>query len=717
MARQSKAGTKAGAKAGAKGGAKAGASGGAGTKAGAGTAKAARSRRKPPPPLVKLDPTLGPFADTIRRRQEHHRQRREAIEAAGGLTGSFSRAHEHLGFHRGERDGRAGVWYREWAPGAEGLWLIGDFNGWDRGAHPLERGDEGVWSIFLPDGEAGPALSHGQRVKVHVRAANGELDRVPPYVRRAVQDERTLDFAGQYWLPETPYEFRHDRPTLEGGLRIYEAHVGLAQERDGIGTFNEFVDRVLPRIEGLGYNAIQLMAIAEHPYYGSGGYQVSNFFAVSSRFGTPEELKRLIDEAHGRGLLVIMDLIHSHAVRNVNEGLHAFDGTGEQYFHAGDRGYHDRWDSYCFNYGKPEVQRFLLSNARYWLEEFRFDGFRFDGVTSMLYRDHGLDRVFSSYDDYFGPNVDEDAAAYLMLVNEMVHELDGRSITIAEDMSGMPGAARPVAEGGLGFDYRLAMGVPDYWIKTIKERRDEQWDMDEVWHTLLNRRHTERHIGYVESHDQAMVGDKTLAFRLMDADQYFNMSKFTPSAVVDRGLALHKMIRLVTFAVAGEGYLNFMGNEFGHPEWIDFPRPGNGYSYQHARRQWSLLDTDHLRYQGLNAFDHAMQRLDIDHGILTASPIERLLAHTAMKLLVCQRGPLTLVFNFHPTESYPDLRVPVPEPRDYRMILNTDDPRFEGHGHVAEPQTYPWQSVPSHGRLQSIQMYLPARTAQVLLPE
>jgi 1,4-alpha-glucan branching enzyme len=509
---------------------------------------------------------------------------------------------------------------------------------------------------------------------------------------------------------------RDGKPGWPGALRVYEAHVGMSSEEPKVASFKEFTENVLPRIASLHYNAIQLMAIQEHPYYGSFGYHVSNFFAVSSRFGTPDELKQLIDTAHSLGLKVIMDMVHSHAVKNINEGLNRFDGTDHQYFHAGARGQHVAWDSLCFDYAKFEVQRFLLSNVRYWLEEFHFDGFRFDGVTSMLYLDHGLGKTFGSYDDYFSLNTDGDALAYLQLANDVAHAVNPDTITIAEDVSGMVGLARPVREGGLGFDYRLAMGIPDYWIKTLKEKPDEGWNLSQVYHTLLNRRAHEKHLGYVESHDQALVGDKTLAFQLMDKEMYFSMSRFTQSLVVDRGIAMHKLIRLITFALGGEGYLNFMGNEFGHPEWIDFPRVGNNWSYHHARRMWSLVDNDTLRYQGLNNFDRAMQILDESFNLLEDPFIEQLACHEDTKQLIFRRGPLVFAFNFHPTESYFGLRIPVPDPKNYQVVLNTDAPQFEGFGRVPEHAFYPKQDMPMYGRNQSLQLYLPARSAQVLAP-
>ncbi len=542
------------------------------------------------------------------------------------------------------------------------------------------------------------------------------MDRIPGYIRRVVQDPpETPNFTGVYWNPPE-YRFRHELPRRKGGLRVYEAHVGMAQEEGKVGTFYEFTQNILPRIANLHYNAIQLMAIQEHPYYGSFGYHVSNFFAVSSRFGTPEDLKELIDKAHGLGLLVIMDIVHSHAVKNINEGLNGFDGSDHQYFHAGARGLHVAWDSLCFDYSKYEVQRFLLSNVRYWLEEYRFDGFRFDGVTSMLYLDHGLGKTFGSYDEYFTLNTDGDALGYLQLANVVAHTVKPSVITISEDMSGMVGMARPVSEGGLGFDYRLAMGIPDYWIKLLKEKNDEQWNLSAIYQTLLNRRAHEKHIGYAESHDQALVGDKTMAFWLMDKEMYFSMSKLIQSVVVDRGIALHKMIRLITFSLAGEAYLNFMGNEFGHPEWIDFPREGNNWSYHHARRQWSLADADHLKYSALNSFDRAMQMVDERFNLLEDPFIEQLACHEDTKQLIFRRGPLVFAFNFHATESYVGLRIPVPDARDYRVVLNTDSRQFEGFGRVPEMTVYPKQDVGMYGRAQSVQVYLPSRTAQVLAP-
>ena len=575
-----------------------------------------------PPGLVQVDPWLAPHIDAIRHRQRRVQDSLVSFEKNSGLTGAISTGHHYFGFNRGESHGEAGIWYREWAPGAHSLRLVGDFNNWNRDANPMARDEFGIWHLFLADALYATRLTHGARIKVHVIGADGSRrDRVPAYAQRVIADPQTHDYSAQIWLPEIvgqEYYFQYASPILPKGegLRIYEAHIGMAQETGKVGSYDEFREQVLPRIVRLGYNAVQLMAIQEHPYYASFGYHVSSFFAVSSRFGTPEALKRLIDEAHRNGILILLDLVHSHAVKNINEGLNQFDGTASLYFHPGERGQHAAWDSLIFDYGKYEVQRFLLSNIRYWLEEFRFDGFRFDGVTSMLYHDHGLERPFSSYADYFPPNTEEDAVLYLQLANLLAHRICTEVITIAEDVSGMAGIARPVSEGGVGFDYRLAKGVPDFWIKTVQDLRDEDWNMGEIYRTLVNRRWSEKHIGYAESHDQALVGDKTMAFRLMDQEMYWKMGKGSDSIIVDRGIALLKLIRLVTFTLAGEGYLNFIGNEFGHPEWVDFPREGNLESFQHARRQWSLTDNPDLRYAELEKFDAALQTLDRQYHLL-----------------------------------------------------------------------------------------------------
>ncbi|MBU1010452.1 MAG: alpha amylase C-terminal domain-containing protein [Bacteroidetes bacterium] len=664
-----------------------------------------------PMPLVEKDPWLLPVSGAVTERYLRFSDRLSHINEHYGSLKTFASADLVFGFNYDIK--RMGWWYREWAPSAKELALVGDFNNWDKLANPMVNTGRGIWEIFLSDKTYKKQLVHGSLVKVSVQTEAGYQERIPVYAKRVVQDNNTKDFCAQFWNPAQPYAFSHPAPVLPADqpLLIYEAHIGMAQEYEGVGTYNEFREHILPKIVAAGYNAVQLMAIAEHPYYGSFGYHVSNFFAPSSRFGTPEELKMLIDEAHHLGLLVIMDIVHSHTVKNTREGLNLFDGTDDQYTHPGPRGDHPLWDSKLFNYGKDEVLQLLLSNVRYWLEDFRFDGYRFDGVTSMIYFHHGNGVEFGRPEQYFTEGVEFDAITYLQLANKLMHEHFPGSLSFAEEVSGMPGLCNAIEDGGIGFDYRLGMGLPDFWIRLLKEQRDEDWNINEMYHTMTNRHFDIRTVAYAESHDQALVGDKTIAFRLMDKEMYFHMGTNQQNLFIDRGIALHKMIRLFTLTLGGEAWLNFMGNEFGHPEWIDFPRAGNNWSYKHARRQWSLAEKDYLRYHFLSDFDKAMMSLVKTHNIMLAMPPWLMAADEANKTLVFERNNLIFVFNWHPVSAVPDYEIPLKHTGDYRIILASDDTRFGGFGRMNTEQHYP--SYLREGKAY-MKIYNISRTAIVL---
>ena len=649
------------------------------------------------------DPLLEPFLPVIRRRHEKSVLKElEFTDRKSALADIFNN-HLYFGLHRRENDSWV---FREWAPNAVAIYLIGESNEWQkREDFRLKSLGNGVWELML----SADAMWHGMDYKLRVEWEGGCGERIPAYARRVVQDDISKIFTTQVWAPQQPYRWKNQFLCRRDHPLIYEAHVGMSMENRRVSTFNEFRAYVLPRIVDLGYNMIQLMGIQEHPYYGSFGYQVSNFYAVSSRFGTPDDLKRLIDEAHGFGIGVIMDLVHSHAVRNEAEGLSCFAGDYSQYFYSGERGEHKLWNSRCFDYGKDEVISFLLSNCKYWADEFHFDGFRFDGITSMIYWDHGLGRDFTEYKYYFDGNQDEDAITYLTLANKLIHEVNPSAITIAEDMSGMPGLALPMEEGGIGFDFRMSMGVPDYWIKLIKEKKDEEWHVGDLFYELTNKRAEEHTISYAESHDQAMVGDKTIFFRLVDKEIYTAMSVFDHSLVVDRGMALHKMIRLLTISTAGDGYLNFMGNEFGHPEWIDFPREGNQWSFEHARRQWSLVDDPNLRFRFLNEFDKAMIAV-VNQGDFFGPVPEPLVRDNERQILVFRRGVYLFVFNFSPEHSYSDYLFDT-EPGKYVSVLDTDNQCFSGFNRINDQQEH--FTLFQDGR-NLLSLYIPARTAFVL---
>jgi 1,4-alpha-glucan branching enzyme len=646
--------------------------------------------------LIESDPWLKPYANHIAGRRAYIDHKQQELLAGASLP-EFALGHVYFGLQQ-TQDGWT---LREWAPNATAVVLIGEFSDWAPTKDlAFSRLKNGVWELQLPRS----ALHHGDQYKLRITWPGGEGDRIPAYARYVMQDEATKDFSAVVWAPEHPFEWTdHDFAASSDIPLIYEAHVGMSGEKPQVTSYREFTDSVLARMQKAGYNTVQLMAIAEHPYYGSFGYHVSSFFAPSSRFGTPDDFKRLVNTAHTMGLRVIVDLVHSHAVKNEAEGLSRFDGTTSQYFHAGKRGIHDAWDSRVFDYGKPEVVHFLLSNCRYWLDEFHVDGYRFDGVTSMLYTHHGLEKAFTGYEDYFSTDVDQDALAYLTLANKLIHEVKPSALTVAEDMSGYPGLA---GHDDIGFDYRLSMGVPDLWIKTLKETKDEDWNLGNLFHELTTKRPEEKVISYAESHDQALVGDKTLIFRLIDKDMYDHMSIDDANPVVERGIALHKLIRLLTASLNGGGYLNFMGNEFGHPEWIDFPREGNDWSYQYARRQWSLVDSPNLKYQWLGAFDVAM--LEVIKTL--SAPAAYVSIREDTRTISFERDGYVFAFNLSPTASYTDVAVPSPA-GSYRVVLDTDAVQFGGQGRIDETLTYLTKKSKQGDELT---LYLPARTATIL---
>lgn len=664
-------------------------------------------------PLIASDPWLEPYAAAIEGRHADAAHKIESLTRGTGKLTDFANAHNYYGLHH--LQGKEGGWvFREWAPNATDIYLVGDFDQWtDCQPYRMKpTGDNGNWEIILPE----RALKHGDLFKLHVHWQGGMGERIPAYATRVVQDEQTKIFSAQVWAPERPYEFKvkNFKPSTDP-LLIYECHIGMGEDREGVGTYEEFRTHVLPRVTADGYNCIQIMAIQEHPYYGSFGYHVSSFYAASSRFGTPDELKHLIDDAHAAGVAVVMDIVHSHAVKNEVEGLGRFDGSRNLYFYGDSRREHPAWDSLCFDYGKDEVLNFLLSNCKFWLQEYGFDGFRFDGVTSMLYYNHGLGKAFTSYGDYYDGNEDTNAITYLTLANLLIHEVNPRAITIAEEMSGMPGLACPFSDGGIGFDYRMAMGIPDFWIKIIKERKDEDWKPSTIFWELTNRRADEKTISYAESHDQALVGDKTIIFRLIDKEMYWHMMTDDDNAVVARGIALHKMIRMVTASTINGGYLNFMGNEWGHPEWIDFPREGNGWSYKYARRQWSLVDRKDLKYQFLNNWDNDMIHLIGGIKGFEKRPIRKLWDNDGDQVLAYMRGDYVWVYNFSPVKSFVDYGILAPA-GEYCGVLDSDNARYGGYGNIDEDVRHLTQPDPLYADagLGWLKLYLPARSVQVL---
>ena len=671
--------------------------------------------------LINQDPYLKNFEWCIKRRNEHFKNLLHQIESNEKSLENFADSYKNMGLHvlpNGD------IKYREYAPGARGIALFGEFNNWNRDQYWAKRDQYGFWELIIPNENGKPRIKHQSKVKCNVVLSNGQwADRNPIWIEYLYQNTQSLIFDGVFWNPEVKYEWKYPKKHLPKpkSLRIYEAHVGMSSFYPKVTTYKDFTENILPRIKRLGYTAVQLMAIMHHANYASFGYHVNNFFAISSRFGTPEDLMELIDKAHEMGLFMIMDIVHSHASSNVDDGFNNWDGTDYLYFHGGKMGYHSLWDSRLFNYSSYETLRFLLSNCAYYSEKFRFDGFRFDGVTSILYRNHGIKYSFSGdYNEYFSNNFDEDGGVYLMLANKLLHQINPEVITIAEDVSGMPGLCLTVEQGGFGFDYRLNMSVSDKWIQLLKEYKDENWNMGNLIFTLTNRRYNEKHVGYCESHDQSIVGDKTIAMWLFDKEMYWNMSCNSPETIIiSRGMSLHKLIRMITFALGGEGYLCFMGNEFGHPEWVDFPRPGNGWSYSHCRRRWDLCDNKNLRYKYLYNWDVAMNKLD-DVFNFISSPFQYVsLKHEDDKIIVFEKGDLLFVFNFHPYKSYENYKIGTKWGTKHKIVLDSDEFRFFGKGRLeyGHGNFFPIINQGWNNRPNQFNLYIPSRTCMVLIAE
>ena len=669
--------------------------------------------------LINQDPYLKNFEWAIKRRNEHFKRQLRQIESNEVSLENFAHSYQQMGLHLLPNND---IKYREYAPGARGIALFGEFNNWNRDQYWAKRDQYGFWELIIPNDNGQPRIKHGTKVKCNVVLSNGNwADRNPIWIEFLYQNKQSLIFDGVFWNPDQKYEWKYPEKHLKKprSLRIYEAHVGMSSFDPKVSTYREFADNILPRIKRTGYTAVQLMAIMHHANYASFGYHVNNLFAVSSLFGTPEDLMYLVDKAHELGLFMIMDIVHSHASSNVDDGFNYWDGTDYLYFHGGAMGHHSLWDSRLYNYSSYETLRFLLSNCAYYSEKYRFDGFRFDGITSILYRNHGIRYSFSGdYHEYFGDNFDEDGGVYLMLANKLLHQINPESITIAEDVSGMPGLCLTVDQGGFGFDYRLNMSVSDKWIQLLKEYKDEDWNLGNLVFTLTNRRYNEKHVGYCESHDQSIVGDKTIAMWLFDKEMYWNMSCNSPETIIiSRGMCLHKMIRLITFALGGEAYLCFMGNEFGHPEWVDFPRPGNGFSYALCRRRWDLCDNRYLRYKYLYNWDVAMNKLDEVFNFIS-SPFQYIsLKHEDDKMVVFEKGDLLFVFNFHMYKSYENYKIGTQWGSEHKIILDSDEYRFFGKGRLeyGHDHFFPifhegWNNRPNY-----FNIYAPCRTCMVLI--
>ncbi|KAK7287576.1 hypothetical protein RIF29_00857 [Crotalaria pallida] len=558
-----------------------------------------------------------------------------------------------------------------------------------------------------------PAIPHGSKYRVYFNTPNGPLERVPAwatYVQPAVDGTQAYAI---HWEPppEHVYKWKNTSPKVPKSLRIYEAHVGISGSEPKISSFNEFTDKVLPHIMETGYNAIQLIGVVEHKDYFTVGYRVTNFYAVSSRYGTPDDFKRLVDEAHGLGLLVFLEIVHSYAAADENVGLSMFDGSNDCYFHSGKRGQHKFWGTRMFKYGDPDVLHFLLSNLNWWIVEYQVDGFQFHSLSSMIYTHNGFASFTGDLEEYCNQYVDKDALLYLILANEILHALYPNIITIAEDATFYPGLCEPTSQGGLGFDYYVNLSVSEMWSTFLESVPDNEWSMTKIVNTLVSdRAYADKMLMYAENHNQSISGRRSFAEILFgEIDEHSHHYKES----LVRGSSLHKMIRLITLTIGGRAYLNFMGNEFGHPKRVEFPTSSNNFSYSLANRQWDLLAKEGLN-RDLFSFDKDMMKLDENARVLSRRFPYLHHVNDSSMVISYIRGPLLFIFNFHPTDSYDNYSIGVEEAGEYQVILNTDEIKYGGQGCLKEDQ-YFQKTVSKRvdGLRNSLEVPLPSRTAQV----
>ncbi|XP_058788144.1 1,4-alpha-glucan-branching enzyme 3, chloroplastic/amyloplastic [Vicia villosa] len=558
-----------------------------------------------------------------------------------------------------------------------------------------------------------PGIPHGSKYRVYFNTTNGPLERVPAWATY-VQPE--LDGRQAYAIhweppPEDVYKWKNQSPKVPKSLRIYEAHIGISGSEPKISSFNDFTDKTLPYIKEAGYNAIQLIGVVEHKDYFTVGYRVTNFYATSSRYGTPDDFKRLVDEAHGLGLLVFMEIVHSYAAADEMVGLSLFDGSNDCYFHSGKRGQHKFWGTRMFKYGDVDVLHFLLSNLNWWIEEYQIDGFQFHSLSSMIYTHNGFASFTGDLEEYSNQYVDKDALLYLIMANEILHVLHPNIITIAEDATYYPGLCEPTSQGGLGFDYYVNLSAPEMWSTFLETVPDHEWSMTKIVNTLVSKKeNANKMLLYAENHNQSISGRRSLAEVLFgEIDEHSEHYKES----LLRGSSLHKMIRLITLTIGGRAYMNFMGNEFGHPKRVEFPTSSNDYSYSLANRQWDLLEKDGV-HRDLFTFDKDMMRLDKNERVLSRGFPSFHHVNDSSKVISYVRGPLLFIFNFHPTDSYDSYTVGVEEAGEYQLILNTDEIKYAGQGILRENQYFQRTiSKRVDGHRNCIEVQLPSRTAQV----
>ncbi|KAI8557559.1 hypothetical protein RHMOL_Rhmol04G0020000 [Rhododendron molle] len=521
-----------------------------------------------------------------------------------------------------------------------------------------------------------PAIPHGSKYRVYFNTSDGPLERVPAWAPYVVPDADGNQAFAVHWEPppEYTYKWKHKHPEVPKSLRIYECHVGISGLEPKIASFNDFTEKVLPYVKEAGYNVIQLIGLVEHKDYFTIGYRVTNLYAVSSRYGTPDDFKRLVDEAHGLGLLVFLDIVHSYSAADEMVGLSLFDGSNDCFFHTGKRGHHKFWGTRMFKYGDVDVLHFLLSNLNWWVVEYHIDGLQFHSLASMIYTHNGFASLSGDMEEYCNQYVDKDALMYLILANEILHALHPKIITIAEDATLYPGLCEPTSQGGLGFDYFVNLSASEMWSSLLGNVPDCDWNMSKIVSTLIGNKHSaDKMLLYAENHNQSISGGCSFGEILLGEPREHASDR---KASILRGSSLHKMIRLISFTIGGHAYLNFMGNEFGHP-----------------KDMMNVDEKERILSRGLPNIHHV---------------------NDTTMVISYLRGPLLFIFNFHPTTSYERYSVGVEEAGEYQVILNSDEKRYGGQALIEQDQ-YIRKTVSKRmdGLRNCLEVPLPNRSAQL----
>ncbi|MFQ5913543.1 MAG: 1,4-alpha-glucan branching protein GlgB [Nitrospinota bacterium] len=609
--------------------------------------------------------------------------------------GTHYRLYEKLGAHPLSRNGWEGTYFAVWAPNAERVFVMGDFNGWNTGSHPLsQRGQSGIWEGSIPQ------VGRGARYKYHILSRNHgyRVDKADPFAFRSEIPPKTASIVWDLehsWKDREWMEERSTRNALDAPLAIYEVHLGswrrVPEEKNRSLSYRELARPLIEHVKQMGFTHVEFLPVMEHPFYGSWGYQVAGYFAPTSRYGSPQDFMHLIDALHQNGIGVILDWVPSHFPTD-GHSLAYFDGT-HIYEHADPRlGLHAEWGSNIFNYGRHEVRSFLISNALFWLENYHADGLRVDAVASMLYLDYAR-KEGEWIPNRFGGNENLEAIEFLRRLNEAVYERHPDVQTIAEESTAWPMVSRPTNLGGLGFGLKWDMGwMHDTLGYVSRDPVHHKYHHNEI--TFRSLYSFSENFVLPLSHDEVVHGKGSLLGKMPGDD----WQKF----------ANLRLLLGYMYAQPGKKLI-FMGAEFG--QWSEWDHDGS--------LDWNLLNyARHTELQGwvadLNRLyrnEPACHELDCDsRGFewIDASDSQQSILSFLRR---ARSGEATVlaVCNFTPVPRY-NYRVGAPHGGYWRELLNSDAVEYGGSG-VGNQGGLFASATPCHGRPYSLNLTLPPLAA------